>query len=122
MAKDISTASFDEIMANPEAYGLPSFDQFAKNPNLLVERDDERFTEVDRGSRNLDRHVQRHIYEIEGYRCKSLEEVERIANAQGIPLRELDYRPEVIPQGGGKCDLLVKFVSGAQRARRKLWG
>lgn len=122
MSKDISTATFDELMADPAAYGLPTFDQFAKNPNLFIDRDDERFIEVDRGSKNLDRHVQRHIYEIEGYRCGTLEEVERIANAQGIPLRELDYRPQVIPQGGGKCDLLVKFVSGPQRARRKLWG
>lgn len=121
MGKNLSEATFDEVMADPGAYGLPTFDQFAKNPDLLIERDDARFAEVDRGSRSLDRHVVRHIYEIEGYRCKSLEEVERVAKAQGIPLRELDYKPEVIPQGGGKCDLLVKFVSGPQRARRKLW-
>lgn len=122
MTKPLESATFDEVMADPKAYGVPTFDEFAKNPNLLNEREDARFAEIERGSRQLDRHVQRHIYEIEGYRCKSLEEVERIAAAQGIPLRELDYRPEVIPLGGGKCDLLVKFVSREQRDKRKLWG
>lgn len=122
MGKDLGNATFDEVMANPEAYGLPTFDQFARNSEKYVGRDDDRFAEADRGSTHLKAHVQRHIYEIEGYRCKSLEEVERIATAQGINIRELDYRPQVIPLGAGKCDLLVKFVSKDQRAKRKLWG
>jgi hypothetical protein len=122
MAKDIGAATFDELIANPEAYGLPTFDQFAKNTEKYTGRDDDMFAEAEAGSRNLDRHVQRHIYEIEGYRCKSLHEVERIAKAQGIPLRELEYKPQVIPQGAGKCDLLVKFVPKNQADKRKLWG
>lgn len=117
-----SETTMDDLMAEPESYGLPTFDQFVKNSEKYLGRDDDRFMEVDRGSKNLDRHVQRHVYEIEGYRCKSLEEVERIAAQQGIALRELDYRPQVIPTGAGKCDLLIRFVSKETREKRKLWG
>lgn len=123
MSKQIgSDTTLDELLENPTAYGLPTFDQFAKNQEKYLGRDDDRFAEAEAGSRNLEKHVQRHIYEIEGYRCKTLEEVERIAQSQGIKLRELDYQPQVVPLGGGKCDLLVKFVSKDTRERRKLWG
>lgn len=122
MAKNLNGATFDEVMAEPESYGLPTFDQFVKNAEKYNGRDDDRFAEADKGSTHLKGHVQRHIYEIEGYRCRSLEEVERVAKSQGINIRELDYRPQVVPQGGGKCDLLVKFISKDQREKRKLWG
>lgn len=112
----------DEIMANPEAFGMPTFAEFAKNPEKWLGRDDDKLAWADAGSRALEKHVQRHIYEIEGYRCKTIEEVEKIASSQGIPLRELDYRPSVVPTGGGKCDILVKFVNKADREKRKLWG
>lgn len=111
----------DEVFENPEYYGLPTFDDFVKNQDKYLGREDEALEQVDRGSKNLEKHVQRHIYEIEGYRCKSLEEVERVAKAQGISLSELDYRPQVMPVGAGKCDLLVKFVSKSERDKRNAW-
>ena len=113
--------STDEIFDDPEAFGLPTFEQFSKSPEKWVGREDDRLMEVDRGSTMLNKHVQRHIYEIEGFRCKSIEEVERVALSQGIPLRELDYRPQVVPSSAGKCDLLVRFVSKKKRDERKDW-
>lgn len=109
------------LFDNPEEFGLPTFEQFRRNPEKYIGREDERLEEVDRGGEQIRNVVQRHIYEIEGYRCKSLEEVERVASQQGIPLRELDYRPEVVPTSAGKCDLLVRFVNKSTRARRREW-
>lgn len=109
------------LFDNPEEFGLPTFEQFRRNPEKYIGREDERLEEVDRGGEQIRNVVQRHIYEIEGYRCKSLEEVERVASQQGIPLRELDYRPEVVPTSAGKCDLLVRFVNKNTRARRREW-
>lgn len=111
-----------EILENPSKFGMPTFEEFARNSEKYLGREDDGFAQVDRGSRNLDRHVERHIYEIEGYRCKTLEEVERVAASQGIALGELDYQPQVIPLGGGKCNILVKFVSKVERQKRALWG
>lgn len=114
--KDVS-----EVLENPSYFGLPTFEEYAKNAEQFLGRDDEAFAQVDAGSKNLDRHVQRHVYEIEGYRCKTLEEVERVAKSQGIELGSLDYAPQVMPLGGGKCDILVKFVSKAEREKRSQW-
>lgn len=114
--KDVS-----EILEDPHKYGMPTFEEFARNSEKYLGRDDDAFSQVDAGSRNLDRHVKRHVYEIEGYRCKSLEEVERVARSQGIALKELEYEPELIPLGGGKCDILIKFVSKKDREKRALW-
>jgi hypothetical protein len=110
-----------EIFDNPEEYGMPSFDEFCRNREKYMGREDDRLIEVDRGSQTMRRNVSRHVYEIEGYRCKSLEEVERIAANQGIPLRELDYRPQVLQAGAGKFDLVVRFVSKSERERRNKW-
>lgn len=109
----------DDILKMP---GVPTFEEFCKSPDKYRTREDEKFGLADKGSSNLNRHVQRHRYEIEGYSCKNLEEVERVARAQGIPIEALDYQPEVIPQGGGKCDLLVKFVPKHVRQKRQTWG
>lgn len=110
-----------EVFDNPTAFGLPTFEEFVRDQDKYIEREDARFAEVDRGSRNLDRHIQKHIYEIEGYRCKTLEEVERVARSQGIPLKELDYKPQVVPSSAGKCDILVRFVSKEKREARRNW-
>lgn len=112
----------EEVFENPHKFGMPTFEEFAKNSEKYLGREDDAFAQIDQGSKNLDRHVQRHIYEIEGYRCKSLEEVEKVARSQGISLGALDYQPQVMPLGGGKCDILVKFVSKAEREKRDLWG
>lgn len=111
----------DEIFEDPHKFGLPTFDEFARNRDKYLGREDDRFSEADAGSKALNKHVQRHVYEIEGYRCKTLEEVERVARNQGIPLKELDYQPQVVPTSAGKCDLLVRFVSKTKREARRDW-
>lgn len=119
--KKLSEATFHEIVENPKAYGMPTFDEFVKNPDLLNGREDERLQEVERGSVNLNRVVKRYIYEIEGYRCRSLEEVERIARSMGLNLREMDYQPQMETNTGGKFDIKVKFVSKSERKKRENW-
>lgn len=100
---------------------IPSFEEFKQNRERFIGRDDESLSGIDRGSVALNKQTQKHIYEIEGYRCRTLEEVERVAACQGIPLRELDYRPCAIPTGAGKCDILVRFLPKQARARRDAW-
>lgn len=119
--KALGEATFQEVMEDPKKFGLPSFDEFVKNPDTLFGREDERLQEVDRGSTNLNRVVKRYIYEIEGYRCKSLEEVERVARSMGLDLREMDYQPQMETNTGGKFDIKVKFVSRSERLKRQNW-
>lgn len=111
-----------EMFDNPEDFGLPTFEEFARNREKYMGREDDRLCEVERGSQTMRNRVSRHVYELEGYRCRSLEEVERIAKEQGIPLKELDYRPQVVGAGAGKFDLIVRFISKSQREKRNKWG
>lgn len=119
--KALGESTFQEVMEDPKKFGLPTFDEFVKNPDTLFGREDERLQEVERGSTNLNRVVKRYIYEIEGYRCKSLEEVERVARSMGIDLREMDYQPQMETNTGGKFDIKVKFVSRSERQKRQNW-
>ena len=100
--------------------GVPTFDEFCKNPDQWRTRDDAKLAEVDKGGK-INRVTQKHRYEIAGFKCKTLHEVERIASNQGIPMKELDYRPVCIPQTGHKCDMLIKFMPKWEREKRDAW-
>lgn len=115
-------AAFEDLVQNPNKFGLPTFEEFKNNREKWLGKRDDSFDQVDKGSKNLSRMVKKQKYEIAGRKCKSLEEVERVAHCElGIDIDKLDYRPELIPQGGGTCDVLVKFVSKEERERRKDW-
>lgn len=90
--------------------GFPTFDEFKKNPDKYRSRKDEVLASADHGSIDLRSLVRTHKYEIEGYRCDNLETVERVAKDEGIDLGQLEMKPEIIPIGAGKCDILVRFV------------
>ena len=124
MKMDLSkfnSLEMQELMRDPSKYNAPTWEEFKKNPDKYLGKSDQVLATVDKGSHNLQRVVEKYVYEIEGFRCNTLEEVERIAGDYGIPLKQLDYRPELIPQGGGKSKMLVKFVSKDMREKRALW-
>lgn len=116
---EFSATSLDEVQENPNKFGAPTWDEFKRNYSRWQITEDEALAQVDKGSQWLHARVSKYRFEIEGYRCKTLEEVERIANSQGIPIQDLDYRPEMIPQGCGKAEILVKFVSKSEREKRE---
>ena len=108
----------EDLMADPNKFGAPTFEQFCKNPERFRGRADDILSSVDRGS-SIIGSVQKQVYEIEGVRCSTLEAVEKVAADMGIPLKELDYRAELIPLPGQKSEILVKFVSKQDRMGRK---
>lgn len=107
----------EDIIADPNKFGAPTFEQFCKNPERFRGRPDDILSSADRGS-SIISSVQKQIYEIEGVRCKTLEEVERVAGDMGISLKELDYRAELIPLPGQNSEILVRFVSKRERKFR----
>ena len=118
----LNEAEMQDIASNPHSFGAPTFEEFKKNREKYLLTHDQVFANIDKGSHNLAKVLEsRYEYEIEGFRCKTLEEVERIAGDYGIPMNGLDYRPELLPQGGGKAKMLIKFVSKFEREKRNLW-
>lgn len=117
----LEDATWEEFQADPEKFGFPSLERWQKERERYLGREDEILASADNGSDLLRRSVRRHVYELEGYRCKNLEEVERVAREQGINLKALDYRPQVVQAGAGKYDIIVRFVARSDREKRKAW-
>ena len=117
----IEDATWEEFSTNPEAFGFPSLERWKTEREKYLGREDDTLASADKGSTLLSKSVKRHVYEIEGYRCKNLEEVERVAREQGINLKALDYRPQLVQAGAGKYDIIVRFVSKTQRDKRDAW-
>lgn len=114
--------TIDEVLSDPTKFGAPTFKEFVRDYDKHkknAKRDS--FGAIDKGSQVLGKLVQKHEFEIEGHRCSSLERVEQIAKDYGWDLHELDYRPEIIPQGGGKHNILIKFISKVEREKRNRW-
>lgn len=109
----------DEVSMKRFLKSAPTFEEFKRNRDKFIGRPDDTLSNIDKGTHLLSQYVKRHIYEIAGHRCKTLEEVERIASDYNIPLDK--FTAECVPLGGGKCDFLVKFVSEPERRRRASW-
>lgn len=99
--------------------GAPSFEEFKRNRDKYMGRPDDVLSSVDQGGTMLKGYMKKVRYELEGYRCATLEEVERVASSQGIELSDLDYRAVCVPQSGYTCDILVKFMTKAEYERRR---
>jgi len=113
--------STEEIIDNPTAYGMPTFEEFKRKRDLYMGREDDVLSSADVGSSILKKSVRKHIYEFQGYRCKTLEEVQNVASRQGVALKDLVYQPEVVWAGAGKYDLFVRFISKQEKAKRDQW-
>ena len=105
----------EEVMADPKKFGLPTFEEWKKNPDLLKNQLSV-FDSVDNGPQKLLKTQLRRIrYQWRGYYFDKIEHVERAIHSDGVDVNELDYQPEVIPQGGGKLDLLVRIVKKGRK-------
>lgn len=100
--------------------GAPTFEEFCKNRDKYIpNEEDQVLSSIDNGSHLLKRYEKKYKFEIAGFRTESLTEAQKIARDYNIPVK--NFTAEIIPQGGGKCDYLVKFVSPEERQRRSNW-
>ena len=112
------SATTDDIMNNPEKFGAPTFEAFKRQRDKYMKNHNQTFDRIEKGGSVANRFTKKQVYEIEGYRCKTLEEVERVALNMGIDLNTMKYSAEFCPLGGGQADVLVKFMSESDRNRR----
>lgn len=107
----ISKATADDLAENPKLYGLPTLEEFAKDPSLYTSAfsASDLMAQIDRGSQQLNRHVTGHEYYVGTYRCESLEKAERMMADMGFNASTRNMKPEVIDEGAGKCKIKVTF-------------
>ena len=113
--------TIEDLMANPKAYGLPSFEEFAKNPTPFRIRGDASMAILDRGPTSMRKDLGRVKYKINGVDIGSQEMAETAILDAGYTLADLElgrngkksrlnYEMNMIPQGGGKYDVEVNFL------------
>lgn len=117
----------NEIRQDPNKFGFPTFEQYAKDPAKYLTQFKGKETEsldiVANGSslEGLRQMTKEVVYEIFHYRTKKLEEVERIAREGGINLRQLKFRAIIQNMGGNNGQIVVKFMSQDEYERRAQW-
>lgn len=110
----------DEFFARPDKFGAPGFEEFKRSTaKYLGKGTEEIFDWVDNGSHMLNPYIKKYKFEILGHRTDKLEKLYNIIRDYGIPFSQLEFQPELIPLGGGKCDVLVKFLPRLERERRR---
>jgi hypothetical protein len=111
----------DDDMKMLKNVGFPSLQEYVKNPaawrERLFGRHDEVLHNIDKGSESLNRHeVSKRRFEVDGYECRSLEHLSQVVKDQGLSFKDLDLKPYVKDIGGGKCEIVVRFVRKGIRA------
>lgn len=111
MERDLTNTTLEDILSSPEEYGMPTFQEFCRRRGHYIRSDEHAFNIADRGSELLKNSISKYKYEIEGYQCDSLEQVERTAKLMGFQIKDLTVVPELIPDVGHKATMLIKFMS-----------
>lgn len=119
MSQDSRTWTVEDALANPHLYGIPSFDEYCRNREKFVGKDDDVLSSVDQGGVLLKNRTKKIKYQIAGHRCDTLEEIERIAKNEGIAIKDLQYAAFIQPENGFDCEILVKFMSKEEYEERR---
>ena len=107
-------------MQNPNAYGIPTFEQYkvarAKwNPSM---DDEASMIAITDGPKKFRRDLNKLILQVNGHEMPE-EQVERALSDFGYTLGDIDISNrdsklkkdiQMVPQGGGKYDLVVNFL------------
>lgn len=103
-------AAMQDIWDNPEKYGAPTFEEFCRKRESFLDNHRNPLLTAEKGTSFLKKIIRKTRFEIFGFRCKNLEEVEKIAWDHGYNPLELELKPELLPLNSHECDVLVKFV------------
>jgi len=107
--RDLKDVSFDDVIDDPKRFGMPSFDEFCKNPDKYRKRDDDLLASADDGAQTFRKLVRKNIYFVDGYRCNTIEEAERVMKGEAGACDKYEMRPQIIPLSGGQCDVAVIY-------------
>jgi hypothetical protein len=113
-----STTTIEDLQANPQAYGLPTYQQFLKNRDLYLGRSDEQMIALSEGPQIGRKDLNKIKFQLHGVDLPNEESVEKALADHGYTLDEIDLEKRdgrlkksinMIPLGGGKFDILVNF-------------
>lgn len=89
----LHNASYEDVLLNPKKYGIPTFEEYAKNPELMRGRMDRTLAAMEAGSSIL-RQVKKHRYGVftragRLFWCKSLARAQELATNEGADIMQI---------------------------------
>lgn len=116
---DWSNVTIEDILADPNKFGAPTFDQFRNNYGAYQRRQDDAMTAITQGPQQFRKDLNKIIFKINGVELPGEDAVETALLDHGYSLADIDIENqnsrlqktiEMIPQGGGKYDIVVNFI------------
>ncbi len=113
--------TLEDLAEDPKKYGLPTFAEFQKNPQLYRIRPDASMAILDRGPTKFRKDLGKVKYKVHGMDLGSQEMAETAILDAGYTLADLEigrdgqksklkYEMKMIPQGAGKYDVEVNLL------------
>lgn len=118
---------FGAIVEDPHKFGAPTFEEFAANPEFYRKKffgdgAESALVAADGKSELLAKYETKRVFELwtgtRQFKFEKLEELQKAAFNEGIDLRSLVIVPEILPEAGQKCKILVRFMTREQKAKR----
>lgn len=100
----------ETIMEDPHRFGLPTYEEFCKNPAKWRDNPEQSFIDADRGSTMLRQSIVKYMYVFRCWETYSLETMERILGDHGLKPKDVKMKPELIYLGAGKIKCIIEFV------------
>jgi hypothetical protein len=103
----------EDIMADPTKFGAPTFEEFAKNPDMfrphLTLKD--LLGIIDDGSKleGFKRNLSKDKFEIDGYGMESLTKIEDYCRNEGLSYESVSWKPEVRQGTSGKLEVVHRL-------------
>jgi len=110
--------NLDDIMDDPAKFGVPTFQQFLKKPEIMLGLKERVFNTVDAGSQFLNAYKIDTRFKYQKYETKKLEELQKIE--EGIKFEDLKFRSQVVDQTANTLKIIVEFYS--QKKSNILYG
>lgn len=115
-----SSTTIEDLMKDPNAFGIPTFEQYQKNrakwnPQMGAE---DAMISMTEGPKKFRKDLNKIIFQVNGFEMVE-EQVERALGDHGYTLADIDLENQssrlkkdiqMVPQGGGKYDLVVNFL------------
>jgi hypothetical protein len=111
----------DDILARPHKYGLPTFAEYVKKREQILDRSGDLISQIDAGKTALNEsgYLRKIKFQYGKHVADSMEKFERILDSEGIDIADLEIMPRVIPEGSYKCTIIVEYMTQPEFQRRR---
>lgn len=82
--------TIEDIQNNPHKYGVPTFEEFVKNPKKYSPgiSEEEHLAIIDNGGQNLKRYTKTKVFQVLDQKFKTLERAQEFCRDHGITIKD----------------------------------